>query len=200
MPKISLSGVAYVILIVVLVLFVIFAWGFISLYNTDTGESHGEHRFGITVGDLIDFQFHSRYEVDTSGIRRSNRIVDGTPYTDFVQVASLAAWAGMLNSFNDVKFEYEDFDFNFDDYPDKYLIVTFGRELVEMETFRLRSSLVIDVSVTFGEEYHGDVMFFYVMDNIPIANGSASEFYIMNGEEKVYTGSRFYLNEVISRE
>jgi len=32
-------------------------------------------------GDLIDFRFHSRHDVDTSGLRGEYKIVEGTPFT-----------------------------------------------------------------------------------------------------------------------
>ncbi|MCL2048418.1 MAG: hypothetical protein FWG87_06790 [Defluviitaleaceae bacterium] len=202
MPKLSLSGVAYVIVILVFMLVVVVAWGFISLYSNDMQENYDKNRLGVSVGDLIDFQFHSRYEVDTSGIRGRFRIVDNTPFTYFGQIGGIESWNGAFNSFADVRIEYEDFDFRFEDYPENFFIYTFGRELLEMESVWIHPHAhYVEVNVTFAEEYQGDVLFLYAMDKTLIEFGHRSELYIMNGEEKVYIGDRLHhLNRIIPLE
>ena len=51
----------------------------------------------------------------------------------------------------------------------------------------------VEVAITFAEEYQDGVMFIYVMDRIrfPFA-GVSSEFYIMEGSERVFMGSFIY--------
>ena len=101
----------------------------------------------------------------------------------------------MLNSaYIEPKFEYQDFDF--DDYPNNYLVVTFGRELLEMKKIGFYSGQT-EVAVTFAEKYHGDVMYFYIMDKVPLSFGSGSEFFVMDNSKKIYVGkSDLAINEI----
>ena len=192
----------YAICVVVLILAITF-FGFIFTRARNPPiiwyELCGETIFNVRDGDMIDFQLHSKREVDTSGMRGRFRIVEGTPFTWFVQIGSLPAWNGLLNSFTDVRIEYDEFDFNFEDYPAYNLVVTFGRELLEMRNIGFNpQGYNIKVAITFAEEYQGDIMFLYLMDNIPISLASASEYYILRDSETVFIGnSKRVLNEHI---
>ena len=145
---------------------------------------------GETLNDdnSICFQLFKSYEVDTSGLRKRFKVVEGTPFVYFSQMYGYNSWEGILNSLNNIRIEYNDFDFNFDDFPDNYFIVTFGRELIDIQRVGEIHYGQTFVSVTFDEEYHGDTMFIYLMDKILFHVGSAHEYYIMNGEEKVFLG------------
>ena len=153
------------------------------------------NNIGAEESSSINFYLYKSYEVDTSGFRRRFKVVEETPFTMFMQVYNLNTWKNH-GCFWDAKFEFPEFDFQSDDYQDKYLVVSFGREVVEMNKIEETYYGYIDAAITFAEEYHGDVMFLYIMDKIPLRNGLGSEFYIMNGTEKVFKGySDMYLNE-----
>jgi len=150
---------------------------------------------GIEESSLINFHLYKSYAVDTSGFRKYFKVVEGTPLTLFFQVYTLDIWKEH-SDFCEENFEFPEFDFEFDDYPDHYLAVSFGREVIEIKQIGETDYGDVETAITFAEEYHGDVMFLYIMDKIPLRLGMGSEFYLMNGSEKVFKGySDIYLNE-----
>jgi len=188
MLKVVLCGIALILIVSIS--------GCTSKENPPLLVFCGEEIYGLSKGDSIDFQFHSRYEVDTSGLRERFGVVEGTQFTFIVQLGCVITWNGMLNSLNNVRIEYDDYDFNFDDYPDKFLIITFGRELHEIQFIDMYASVSILSDITFAEEYHGDVMFLYTMDAITLRMNKGGGYYIMSGEEKVFIGNNISdLNE-----
>ena len=194
MKKHMIIGVAILILVVIVL-------GVNNMFLNKKGRvtNTSEKTKGgcIKEGELINFQLYKSYEVDTSGLRKRFHVVEGTPFTWFVQLCNYSAWNGMLNSFDERKLEYEDFEFEFANYPNNYLVVTFGRKLLEMKKIGFYSGQT-EVAVTFDEEYHGDVIYFYIMDKVSLSFGSGSEFYVMDSSEKIYLGKNdLAMNEIV---
>jgi hypothetical protein len=187
MSKVTTGGIVGIVILVIVIMLLGSNNIFPNEKRNVTGNIDGKEMVDIQERDLINFQLYKSYEADTDGLRKRFKIVEGAPFTWFVQICDLSAWEGMLNSFNETKFEYKDFDFNFADYPNKYLAITFGRELLEIKKIGFHSGQT-EAAITFAEEYYGDVMYFYIMDEVPLSFGSGKEFYIMNGLEKVFQG------------
>ena len=128
----------------------------------------------------INFYLHKSYEVDTSEIRTNDK-----PFTQFELVYNLNTWKQKGQFKN---FAFPDFDFSTDDFQDKYLAISFGREVLEMEIIGENNNQK-EVAITYAEEYRSNTMFLYIMDKISIRNDEGSKFYIMNGTEKVFVGN-----------
>ena len=127
----------------------------------------------------VNFHLYRTYEIDTTEIStRDSR------FTRFEQVYDLDRWKkrGMFR-----RFTFPDFDFSADDYQDKYLAVSFGREVLEMEAIGTYNNS-IEVAITYAEEYHDNTMFLYIMDKVSLREDVGSEFYIMDGADKVFVG------------
>ncbi|MCL2049211.1 MAG: hypothetical protein FWG87_10855 [Defluviitaleaceae bacterium] len=162
----------------------------IDIYRT---ERLFNKTFGIYDGDLIDIRLYGKYEVDTSGIREANSIVGGTPFTYFFQARRANAW-----NYGDLHFI--ELDSELEEFQNKYFAVSFGREIEEIRRTGKNYYFYFNVAVTFAEEYQGDVMFIYLMDELHFYLETACEYYIMNGSERVYVGTTSYdLNERIQR-
>ena len=160
-------------------------------------------------GELIDFQLYNRYTIDTRGLREAIRVVEGTPYVLFRQLTIINrnSWNTVFNPFGDieVRVEYDDFNFNFEDFTNNYFILTVGRELAEIRVVGMSRSPhrphEVDVAVTFAEEYQDGALFIYIMDRIPFSwAGMSSDFYFMEGSERVFIGPSIHqLMETYSR-
>ncbi|MCL2049207.1 MAG: hypothetical protein FWG87_10835 [Defluviitaleaceae bacterium] len=156
--------------------------------------------YGIKDGDLIDIQLYGKYEVDTSGLRKANRIAEGTSFTHFFQRRSIRGWRAS-ESYGMPNFHFPFFDSEPEEFRYKYFAVSFGREIAEIRRVGKIHHDEFEVAVTFAEEYQGDVMFLYLMDEIPIWFEMAREYYIMNGSKRVYIGDTSYdLNEFTKQE
>jgi len=142
-----------------------------------------ERPVNIQKGSLINFQLYKSYEVDMTEILTK----EIPQFTWFEQVYDLNTWKN-LGMFRD--FTFPEFDFDDDDYQDKFLAVSFGREVVEMKVIQeaVSPSKSVEVAITFAEEYHNKTMFLYIMDKIYLRDGLGSEHYIMKGPEKVFFG------------
>ena len=154
----------------------------------------GEEIASIPDGSPIDFQLYDTYKVDASALRERLHVVEGTPFTYFIQIYSLDSWKQM-SEFQDIHFDFSQVDFGPDDFQDKYFVASFGREVVEIQKLRMAydyldldedENTTIEAAVTFGEEYYDQTMFLYVMDRIHLLEGMANECYIMDGSEKVF--------------
>ena len=158
--------------------------------NDDEGNDKSEEVAGVKVGDLINFQLYKSYEFDTSAFCERFNVVKGTPFTYFDQVYNLDG----LKRFGDFSKIYSTLpnfdDVNPDDYRDKLLVVSIGRRVVEMEIIKEAVPKIksAEAAITFAEEYQDSMMFVYIMDKIHLWMGWGSEFYIMNGTEKVFVG------------
>jgi len=151
----------------------------------------------------LNFQLYRSYKVNTSGIRQCLYIPEKTQFTFFRQVSDLETWKS-LREFQKTNFVFPAFDFTSADYQDKYLLITFGREILSMrykyfaEPFE--PNWLARADVTFAEEYHDEIMYLYFMDKIPLASPflsgmtgagyHANRFYIMIGSERVFWGSK----------
>jgi len=145
----------------------------------------------LKIGDKISFELYNSYKIDTTEIRTNN-----TPFTQFELVYDLKTWKRKAQFTN---FTFPEFDFTADDYQDRYLAVSFNREVLEMEVIGVpfASDMMdgIEVAITYAEEYCDQTMFLYIMDRIPIYLDEGSKYYIMNGTEKIFVGhseSEFY--------
>jgi hypothetical protein len=146
-------------------------------------------RYNLVEGEPIDLQLYDVYEVDTSGLRRG--VDESRPFTFAVQLShpTHSSWNRQINinTLNEVPIEYDDFDFNFDNYPDNRFVVSFGREIVDIRIRELHHEIGIrPVDITFAEECQGDKMFLYLMGNFsihhPVEGGSI---FIMEGTERI---------------
>ena len=171
---------------------------------SESGDDMQEEEKAHMHEGTINFYLYNSYTVDTRGVAKSYSVAEGTPFTYFAQVYDLETWRE-LTDFEESGFEYPDFDFTSDDFRDKYLAVTFGRELLEMQYEYCGepwpSNYIAKADITFAEEYHDQTMFLYVMDKIPlldnILGNYGNAFYIMDGKEKVYMGcDTVALNEI----
>jgi hypothetical protein len=127
----------------------------LSVNNILPGEKVNDAD-NIHKGDLINFQLYKTYEVDTSGFYERFHIVEGTPFTDFVQAYNLDRLR-KIGNYREVYSKlpaFDDVDPN--DYQDKFLAVSFGRKVVEMEVIKeaVPPSKSVEAAITFSEEYH----------------------------------------------
>lgn len=172
--------------------------GMVLIINNITTKDAAIDVANIPDGSQINFQLYKSYEVDTSGLRKKFLVVEGTPFVYFVQVYRLDSWKEM-GEFWETNFQFPEFDFDSDDFQDKHLVMSFGREVLEIEKIGSHShgdSEEIEAAITFGEEYHDQTMYLYIMDKIHLYMGLGSEFYIMDGSEKIFQGYSIHdLNE-----
>ena len=83
--------------------------------------------------------------------------------------------------------------FDFENYG---LILSYGRQILDMERQYRSVYGMYEVIVTFAEEHEGDVVFFYRIDNINVLPSSKeSSGYVMSGEEKIFLEDIQDLNE-----
>jgi hypothetical protein len=139
----------------------------------------------ISMGDKIDFQLHNSYAIDTTIIRTNDK-----PFTRFEQVYDLESWKRKARY---RKLPFADFDLDDDDFQDKYLAVSFNREVLEMEAIGVNyNTKSIEVAITYDEEYHANTMFLYIMDKVSLRDSEGSKFYQMKGKERVFVGHDEY--------
>jgi len=135
----------------------------------------------------INFQLLGSYEVDTSGIRNNyHNIAEDDPFTFFWQERNLER----LQEFADVyNVTLPDFGIDFDNYRDNYLVITFGRKLAGLRLIDQWHGHLF-AEIIFAEEYQGQIMYLYIMDNILLypPDMGRHAFYIMRGSERVYYG------------
>ena len=147
----------------------------------------------------VSFELIESYSVDTSGIRKRFRIVDGTLFTYFIQFSDLKQMKTRLPRDFDV--ELSDFKFDSTDYEDKFLAVTFGRKIVDFQyeypdlgdqapPDYAKKAYMARAYMTFSEEYQEQSMYLYVMDKISFVyiDSDVNELYVMNGSERIYLG------------
>ena len=145
---------------------------------------------------VIDFQLLESYEVDTNGIREWLDVVEGNPFTFFFQYSTLKSFEDLsLEQFN---LDLSEVDFNGGDYQDKFIAITIGRKLVEMQYEYLGEpydlKFMTRADITFSEEYNNQVLYIYTIDKISLDSPFTGEnaFYVLNGTEKVYLGSNMH--------
>jgi len=143
----------------------------------------------------INFQLLESHVVDTSGIRERFDILDWLDFTFFEQADTFADF--VQRAYAEYNLDLSDITFNDDDYPDKYIVITIGRELSEIRYRFLgeqqQTTGVARANVTFLEENIEGVLYIYVMDRIPfgdaVVGGSAYySFFTMRERLKVLQG------------
>ena len=175
MNKYMIIGIGVVIAISIIIVIVILCPNFISSQNHDKGK--------------IDFHMLNSYKVDTRGICKKLRIAEDSPFTCFLQITNFENLSEYFAK--EFDFEIPEIDFN---YQDKYMAITFGRELKEMEYeflgYPYKPNTIAKADITFSEEYDDKTMYVYVMDKIFLKDSllDGNSFYIMNGTEKELRG------------
>jgi hypothetical protein len=155
------------------------------------------------VDPRVDFQFYDQFTADPCGFR------DRSYQTDM-----LYTWFWLLKkTTNDYdKDEYLLKQFNTkilsidwhdlsEKYPDRYFVITLGRELADLrytrpeDRHKSRGSVMLDI--TFKEEYCAQTVYVYAIDKVLINDGMtlANHFYYMKGEERVFWG--YNLKELV---
>jgi hypothetical protein len=171
-----------------IVMLVIGAAGF-EFYNLFLNDKSNNQN------DMINFQLYGNYAVDASGVRDFYSLIEGAPLIGFFQIDDaneLREWKEVLGLTLP-----NDFVFNFDEHQDRWLLITFGRELVEMRYGYRKSPYYEEVPFTeiiFDERLHDQTMFVYTMEKIQLwpsdlAGYGYNSFYVMNGVEKVFVGN-----------
>lgn len=166
--------------------------------SKEVPEQHEELQNSSANGEIL-FQLVGSYNVDTAGIRISFNIAEGAPVTFFDQIRNLQHYV------ENYAYEAHELDLsgvNFEDYynPNKYYVITIGRELVEMRYELIDGPWEPDemewvrAEVIFAEDYNSNRLYLYVMDQIrfynPILGGDMYfAFYTMQGSEKLYEGN-----------
>ena len=139
---------------------------------------------------IINLQLYESYTVNASGVREYFTLLEDVPLIGFFQIRNSEDLYELAETLD---LELPD-GFDFDNYQDKYLAITFGRQLVEIqyecrENYYGRDSIFAEI--TFTEEHYDQTMYFYITDKIslwPADLGGYNTFYVMNGSEKVYIG------------
>lgn len=162
---------------------------------------------GIEFGDgeqltNINFQLCKSYTIDSGNILKwcALDLEEDSPFTFFYQILDIEnLQAGPAEGLN-----LELIDFNDNVYQNKYLVITVGRELIEM-VYEYREGFSSPFAeITLGEEYHDKTMYVYIMDKIllwPSDLTGYNTFYIMNGTEKrCYGQDILELNNQILKE
>lgn len=176
MKNYKISKIVLIIIITVIILSIII---FIVNYILSSKQSKKN----------INFYLLNSYEVDLAGMCKKLAIVEDSPFTCFIQITNFENLTEYFADEYNLKFP----EINFD-YPDKYMAITFGRELKEME-YKLPAVRheLYSADITFSEEYHKNTIYIYVMDKIFLIDsfneaGSGSSFYIMNDDKKDFLG------------
>jgi len=141
----------------------------------------------------LNFELYGSYTVNASGVRKYFNLLEDIPLIGFFQIYDSEELYGEFAEVLDLELP-DDFDFDFGNYQDKCLVITFGRKLVEIQYEYRKGFDVPFADITFTEEHHDQTMYLYIMDNIVLWNASFrgydyNSFYVMNGSEKVYIGS-----------
>ena len=76
-----------------------------------------------------------------------------------------------------------EFDLDFDQY---ILLVVFGREIRELQSYN-----GIKLAITYGQDYQGNTVFFYRLIKRYYPPPFYGDYYLMDGDEKVYIGDEF---------
>jgi len=193
--KYILGGIAIVLLITIIYILLFTDFIFIASYRIEARRI--EKMYNISEGEVLNLQFYGVFEVDTSGLREQARIVEGTPFTRFFQMHSLNSWKNDGN-YGERYFDFSELNFDENDFQDRFLAISFGREISEIRRAGIFHHGALQVAVTFAEEYQGDAMFVYLMDEVPFRLQMGHEYYIMDGMERVFIGhSERALNEHI---
>ena len=140
----------------------------------------------------VNFQLVGSYMVDTSVIREYFMINEGAPFTFFEQGRAFADYAQF--ALREYELDLSEIEFNADDHQDKYIVVTIGREILEMQYESIGEGwTIVRAEVTFAEEYNAGIVYVYVMDQIQffssvVGNSMYFSFYIMSGTERILEG------------
>jgi hypothetical protein len=195
MRRYILGGIAIVLIFAIAVYIFFYADFEIIMYRIN--EYRLERVYGIAEGETLDLELYGIFEVDTSGLRNEIGIVEGTPFTYFYQPHSLDSWKRHGN-YGERNFDFSELNFDENYFQDRYLAISFGREIAEIRRVGGLIYGAMLVAVTFAEEYQGDVMFLYLMDEIPFRIHMGHEYFIMDGTERIFIGhSERALNEYI---
>jgi hypothetical protein len=144
----------------------------------------------------INFQLIGSYKVDSSGIRNFLRVSDiamesFTWFEQFPSVENMHAFSNRIN------FGLPNFEFNVDDFADKYFVITIGRELVEIQYKFLGEPpwtplTLVQSAITLSEQYNADILYLYATDPISMfpsdLAGGYNAFFFIKGAERVYKG------------
>ena len=133
---------------------------------------------------FVNFYLHDSYAVDTSVLFTEENAYE--QFTYFELVYSLETFQTGKSAYRN--FTFPEFDFTDDDIKDKYLAVSFGREVLSIEKLDRCCDGQVEVAITYAEEYHDNTMFVYFMDKVSIFMDEGSEFYIMKGTDKEFVG------------
>jgi len=185
--KYILGGIAVVLMIPVTIYVLFYANIEYLIYRID--EYRYERMYNIAEGEIINLQLYGIFEVDTIGLRKEVGVVEGVPFTYFFQPHTLNSWKSHSN-YGERHFDFSELDFDETDFQDRFLAISFGREIAEIRRAGSFYFGLLNVAVTFAEEYEGDVMFLYTMDKVelPFCGAEYIEFYVMDGDERVFIG------------
>jgi hypothetical protein len=154
--------------------------------------------FLYSVGDnrVMNMKFIGIYTVDMTGIREWFEVKDGTPFTCFLQIK---------DSERNEEYFAKQFglnlsciDFEHIGYQDKYLVISFGRELVEIKYEYLGKpyahKTIARADITFAEDYHDQQIYLYAVDKVLLTSSvvGGNAFYVIDGSDKRYWGDKIF--------
>jgi len=131
----------------------------------------GEDIFDINNGLLIqeiddfmygeiNFQLIESHVVDTSGIREKFDVLEWLDFTFFEQADTFADFVQL--AYTEYNLDLLDIAFDDDEYQDKFIVITIGRELSEIRYRLLANNLqtrgVARANVTFAQEHNEGVL------------------------------------------
>ena len=151
----------------------------------------------LDIKETIEFNTYNKYKIDAAQfLLISNDFAYPDfehTYTYFGQIYDFDAWKQTVPEFDKL---FPEIRVSKEAYRNKYLALSFGREVLEMHIIGEWCDEK-EIAVVYGEKYYPDTMFLYVMDKVPGVMGMASEYYIMKGSERVFLGySQFQVNGV----
>lgn len=170
----------------------------------------------VTVHDYfaiehkLDLQLQGSHRIDTTGIRKYVGVKRNVPFTYFLQI----------NGVKSIKPEYsiesanssilKDYGLELSDElladiassdESWYILLSIGRELKEVKYRYLgyySDGITSEAIVTFSEEYQDDVVYVYLVNKQLYF--WEEDYYVMNGDEKVFLGNNIRLiNETIPK-
>ena len=138
----------------------------------------------------VNFELYGSYTVDSREMRRLLGLKVEAPFTFFRQFTSFEYLKAFFKEYHA---DVPDFGLTSENYKDKYLAVTFGRELVDLKYKHTKYDISAIGVITFAEICQDNIIYLYLTDEIGIANMVylPSELYIMNGSERVYYGTSY---------
>ena len=160
---------------------------------TTEGEDKGAPTTNLNPMKL---QLYESYTVDdTSSVRKYFHLREDVPIVGFFQIRDLERLHELVD-FLELNLP-SGFDFDFGKYPDKWVLMTFGRQLVEIQYEYRESEYDYGVPFTeivFAEDHNDQAMYIYTMDEIRLWDACMpgwgyNSFYVMTGLERVYIGN-----------